>query len=90
VLGRRGVPRGYRHDWGYRGRWREVKVKRGEWRFRFDAVKSRGVPAKAMGSVPVGGRVRWRVSGVQTAVKVNRNQYRTRLVGVKRLVSVRK
>jgi len=90
VSRRRGVPRGYRHDWRYRGRWRESKVGRGKWRFDFRARKGRVVPAKSVGSVPVGSKIKWRVNATQTVTKVGRDEYSTRMVGSKRLVSVKR
>lgn len=86
----RSVPRGYRHDWRYRGRWRERKVGRGKWKFDFRARKSRSVPAKSMGSVKKGDKITWRVRGTQTVTKVSKDQYSTRLVGSKKLVGVKK
>lgn len=86
----RGVPRGYRHDWHYWGRWRERKVKPRQWRFDFRARKSRHVSARGLGSMPVGSKIRWRIVATQEATKVGRNQYSTRMVGRKELVSVRR
>jgi hypothetical protein len=83
---RRGVPKGYRHNWTYRGRWREKKVSPRKWRFSFNATKR--THAKAMGPRK-GSKVMWDIKARQIAVKTKKGTYQTRMVGTKRLVKAR-
>ena len=60
---RKGVPKGYTHNWTYRGHWKEKKVAPGKWRGYFKATKrtksGRGGPRR-------GFKIKWRIYGIQT------------------------
>ena len=81
-----GVPTGYRHNWKYRGHWKERKGRRG-WNINFTARKSR--KGSKRGGLPVGSRIVWKIEGYQTARKVSWRTYATRLRARKKLVKVR-
>jgi hypothetical protein len=81
-----GVPKGYKHDWNYDGRWQEKKVRPGVWVGRFKAVKKRRVSAKQHPNSPgKGSVVQWKINGYQTATKISKNKYLTDFVFVKKL-----
>lgn len=83
----RGVPKGYRHNWKYKGHWRERKTGRGKWDVDFTARKSR--KGSGRGGLPVGSEVTWKIEGYQTARKVSGRTYATRYRARKRLVGVK-
>lgn len=77
----RGVPKGYRHIWKYKGRWDEKKVKPGKWNFTFKATKGR--KHKGIGRFGVGTKGAWKIRGTQYIKKTGRDTYQTKLVGTK-------
>lgn len=79
----KGVPRGFRHNWKYKGRWKERKLRKGLWKIDFRATKSRK-SAKSMGSFGIGTRGAWRINGIQYIRKTGKGTYQTRLVGYKK------
>jgi hypothetical protein len=86
----RGVKKGYRHAWGYKGIWREVKTKTGTWIGSFRARKTNMVPRKSMGSIKKGNTIKWKIDGTQTARKLNKDEYATELRFRKRFMSLKK
>lgn len=78
-----GVPKGYRHNWTYRGRWKERKLRPGLWKIDFRATKrtrsGRGGPRR-------GSKIVWGIRAKQYAVKTGRGTYQTRLIGTKRVI----
>ena len=78
-----GVPKGYKHNWKYTGRWKEKKVKKGLWKIDFKATKSRKT-AKSMGSFGIGTKGAWKIKGIQYIRKTGKGKYQTRLIGVKK------
>jgi hypothetical protein len=82
----RGVKKGYKANWGYRGTWKERKMGKRNWRFSFRATKKR--KAKGYGSHPKGRRIRWKVDGYQDVIKTGKGKYQTHLYGKKKLVRV--
>lgn len=79
---KRGVPRGFRHIWGYKGVWDEKKLRRGLWKINFRATKGR--QHRGMGSFGVGTKGAWRINGIQYITKTGKNTYQTKLVGYKK------
>ena len=78
----RGVPKGFKHNWKYKGHWKEVKTRPGKWKIDFRATKSRR-SARGMGSFGIGTKGAWRVKGVQYITKTGKGKYQTRLIGTK-------
>ena len=82
----RGVPTGYKHNWKYKGHWKERKGKKG-WKVDFTAKKSRSGSSK--GGLPIGSKVTWNLKGTQTATKVSGRTYKTRFKAKKTLKNVK-
>lgn len=82
----RGVPKGYRHNWAYRGHWQEQKTGKGTWAVDFRATKHRG--GSPRGGLPKGSKITWDLRGTQTAVKTGDKKYQTRFRATKTLKSV--
>lgn len=80
----RGVPKGYSHNWLYKGRWKEYKVGKGKWKGRFKAAKSRG--GSSRGGLKKGARIAWYIRGVQYATKVGGRRYLTDFKFTKTLI----
>ena len=80
----KGVPKGYTHNWTYRGHWKETKTAPGKWNFQFKATKR--THAGAMGPNP-GSKVKWKLKGTQSVVKTGKGTYKTDFKGTKRLIS---
>ena len=79
----KGVPRGYQHNWRYKGHWKETKIAPGKWTFKYTALKHRkGSPR---GGLNIGQSVIWNIHGTQTATKVSGRTYKTILKGTKTL-----
>lgn len=83
---RRGVPKGYEHNWAYHGRWSERKVGPGLWKGRFRATKRKS--AKVMGPHR-GTKIHWKGTFDQYAVKTGKGTYQTDMHFTKRLVKAR-
>lgn len=79
----RGVPKGYRHDWTYRGHWKEYKTSPGNWNIDFRATKK---TKSGRGGPKPGFRLVWGIKGKQYAVKTSKGTYQTRLIAKKRLI----
>lgn len=82
MASRKGVPVGYKEAWKYTGRWRERKVRRGTWKFRFKATKRRR--AKSYGSFGKGTTGAWKIRGIQYIRKTGKGQYQTDFRGTKK------
>lgn len=80
---KKGVPKGYRHIWGYRGRWDEIKVKPGLWRFTFQATKGHK-GKKSYGNFGKGTKGAWYIQGIQYITKTGKGTYQTKLIGIKK------
>lgn len=72
----KGVPKGFEHSWRYNGRWNEKKIKKGLWKGRFRAIKSRKY-TKSMGSFGIGTKGAWDIWGTQYIKKIAPNKYAT-------------
>ena len=77
-----GVPAGYREDWAYHGHWGERKLRKGLWKFNFNATKRRR--ANSYGNFGKGTKGAWRINGIQYIEKTGKGKYQTRFVGYKR------
>lgn len=80
----KGVPKGYKAWWGYRGTWKETKVAPKTWKFSFHAGKKR--KSKSYGSHPKGRRIRWKINGYQDVIKTGKGKYQTHFYGTKKLI----
>lgn len=54
------VKPGYKESWKYVGRWREKKLRKGLWKFRFQATKRRR--AKSYGQFGKGTKGAWKIT----------------------------
>lgn len=79
---RNGVPKGYKHIWGYRGVWKEQKQRKGLWKFTFKATK--GKKSKSYGNFGKGTKGAWKINGIQYIKKTGKGKYQTVLVGTKK------
>lgn len=80
---RKGVPKGYRHIWKYKGRWDEKKLRKGLWKFTFTATKGHK-GKKTYGKFGKGTKGAWLIRGIQYITKTGKGTYQTRLVGTKK------
>lgn len=78
----KGVPKGFRHIWGYHGKWDEKKIRPGKWKFKFTATK--GKRSKSYGSFGKGTTGAWDIEGKQYIKKVGKGKYQTILYGTKK------
>lgn len=78
---KKGVPKGFKHNWAYRGHWAEKKIRPGKWKFIFKATKNR--KAKGTGSFGIGTTGAWKIQGIQYIKKTGKGTYQTKLVGTK-------
>lgn len=78
---KRGVPKGYIHNWKYQGHWKEKKNKDGSWNIDFRATK--GKRAKGYGNFKKGFKIHWKIIADQYATKIGKGRYQTRLIGKK-------
>lgn len=79
----RGVKKGFRHVWGYKGVWDETKTRPGKWTFRFKATKKKKSRGKE-GNIGFG--ILWKIDGYQKARKTRSGQYQTTMWGTKKPV----
>lgn len=79
---RKGVPKGYKENWKYTGRWSERKIRKGLWKFQFRATKRR--KANTYGSFGKGTTGAWRINGIQYIKKTGMGEYQTDFRGYKR------
>lgn len=78
----KGVKKGYRHIWKYKGVWDETKLGQGKgWKIKFRATKGR--KHKGMGPFGVGTTGSWNIRGIQYIKKTGRDTYQTTLIGKK-------
>lgn len=80
------VPKGYTHNWAYRGRWKETKIAPGKWKIRFRATKGRKVKGYVKGQPRKGFRIRWKINAIQDAIKTSKGTYQTDMRGYKTTV----
>lgn len=80
----RGVPKGYKEFWKYRGRWKERKLGKGFWGFTFKATKGRN--SRSYGNYPRGSRFGWYIKARQYVIKTGKGRYQTIMKGTKRLI----
>lgn len=76
------VPKGYKHNWTYRGHWAETKIRSGLWKIDFQATKNR--KAKDWGNFGKGTTGAWLINGIQYIRKTGKGTYQTRLIGTKK------
>lgn len=79
---RKGVPKNFKHIWGYHGRWSERKVRPSLWRFKFVATKNKR--ARSMGNFGKGTKGAWNIKARQYITKTGLGRYQTTMVGTKR------
>lgn len=77
-----GVPKGFTHNWAYKGRWHERKVHPGLWKIDFRATKHR--KARSWGNFGKGTTGAWKIQGIQYIKKTGMGSYQTRLIGTKK------
>jgi hypothetical protein len=79
----KGVPKGYTHNWAYKGHWKETKRAPGKWTGTFTATKK----TKSGGGGPKPGfKILWKLNGTQQATKTSRGTYQTRFKFKKRKI----
>lgn len=77
----KGVPKGYTHNWTYRGKWHEKKIAPGKWRIKFRATKR---TRAGRGGPKPGFKILWGFKNVkQRAIKTGKGKYQTELTGIK-------
>ena len=81
---KKGVPRGYVHNWKYVGKWNEKKTGPGTWHIDFKATKRKKAEK---GGPPKGFKIHWKINADQYAVKTGKGKYQTRMIGTKKLIS---
>lgn len=81
----KGVPKGYKEDWTYRGRWSEKKIGPKKWKVNFKATKRRKA---GMGQLKPGTTIVWAIKGRQYAVKRGKGHYDVRLIADKKLIRI--
>lgn len=75
------------HNWRYRSRWREKKIKAGQWRFSVKQVKTRvGRRMRHYADAPRGTTFHWLIRGKQVLTKISPNTYRGTFKGRKYFV----
>lgn len=79
-----GMPIGRTHNWDYHNAdWMETKIKPDLWRFRFNAVKSRHVPAPEGSGAELQTGYHWLVIADQQVLKTSTDDYQTAMQGIK-------
>ena len=79
-----GMPVGGVHNWNYHDTaWSETKMTPELWKFRFDAIKSRTVPAPINSGVEVKSAYHWLVVADQQVIKISKDDYQTAMQGLK-------
>ena len=79
-----GMPVGRTHNWVYHNAdWMETKMTPDLWKFRFDANKSRHVPAPVGSGAQLQTGYHWLVIGDQLVIKTNKDDYQTTMQGLK-------
>lgn len=82
---KKGVPKGFQHNWAYHGKWKEKKTAPGKWTFTFRATK--GKKARYIKGAPGKGfKVGWRIKAKQYVIKTGRGKYQTYMKGRKQLI----
>ena len=76
----KGVPKGYREHWSYRGHWDETKVAPKTWKVEFNATKRRRA---RMGGLQRGTTIVWAINGKRYARKDGAGHYQTKLIATK-------
>lgn len=82
---KRGVKKGYKHIWGYKGVWKEKKTAPKTWKIDFKATKGKK-GSKTYGGFGKGTKILWKITGYQTARKTGKGTYQTRLRATKKLI----
>lgn len=78
----KGVPKGYKHFWKYKGVWDETKIKPGLWKFTFKATKNK--KSKSYGNFGKGTKGAWKIKGIQYIKKTGKGKYQTTFKGTKK------
>lgn len=79
-----GMPVGRTHNWDYHhADWTETKMTPDLWKFRFDAIKSRSVPAPTGSGVELQSAYHWLVVADQQVIKTSKDDYQTAMQGLK-------
>lgn len=77
------VPKGYTHNWTYKGHWKETKLKPGLWKIKFKATKNRKT-AKTIGNFGIGTTGTWKIKAIQHIKKTGKGTYQTTMIGTKK------
>lgn len=80
---KRATPAGFHHDWTYKGRWNETKIRTGLWKFKFRATKSHK-GKRTYGQFGKGTTGTWRINAIQRITKISPNAYQTTMYGTKK------
>jgi len=79
-----GMPVGRTHNWDYHhADWMETKMTPNLWKFRFDATKSRHVPAPVGSGAELQTGYHWLVLADQQVIKTSKDDYQTTMQGLK-------
>jgi len=79
-----GMTVGRTHNWMYHNAdWVETKKTPELWQFKFNAIKSRTVPAPIGSGVPLQSAYHWLVVADQQAIKTSADDYQTIMQGLK-------
>lgn len=78
-----GVKAGYKHNWKYKGAWKERKIRTGLWKFTFRATKSHK-GSRSYGSFGKGTTGAWKINAIQRIRKISPNAYQTTMTGTKK------
>lgn len=80
----KGVPKNFRHIWGYRGVWSEKKIAPRKWKINFRA--SKGKKSNSLGNFKKGFKIHWKINADQYAVKTGKGTYQTNMIGTKTMI----
>ncbi len=79
-----GMRVGGSHQWNYNdGKWYEIKEAPDKWRFKFNSLKTRIIPAPNNSGARINTKFHWYIIANQIATKIDSNSYMTSMNGVK-------
>lgn len=79
-----GMPIGGGHSWIYQdGQWKEQKVAPDRWKFSFNCIKRRYLPAPIGSGVNLGTQYHWYILADQMVTKTDKDSYETSMQGLK-------
>lgn len=75
---------GSSHHWNYtNGKWHETKKAPDRWKFKFNSLKTRVIPAPSNTGASIKTKFHWYIIADQIATKIDDNTYMTSMTGVK-------